>query len=206
MAALVDRLIAWMSGLPGPLVYLVIASFAGLENIFPPVPADVIALTGGFLAGRGAVSPVGAFLAVWGANVATALLVYWVGRHYGASFFSGRVGRMILQPHQMEKLSVLYAKHGAKVIFFSRFLPGFRAVVPIFAGTSGMGWVRTAIPIALASGLWYGIVVYLGATAGSHWEEIRAGVESSGRWFGVAAGVLFAGVAWWWWRSRQKAA
>ncbi|MDP9348760.1 MAG: DedA family protein, partial [Gemmatimonadota bacterium] len=159
MSGFVDPLIGWIQGLPGPLVYLVISVFAGLENVFPPVPADMIALTGGFLAGRGTISPVGAFLAVWGANVATALLVYWVGRRYGASFFQGRVGRAILQPQQMEKLAALYAKHGSVVIFVSRFLPGFRAVVPIFAGTSGLGWVRTAVPVALASAVWYGVVV-----------------------------------------------
>lgn len=204
MGSLIDGLIAWMEGLPGPLVYVVIGVFAGVENIFPPVPADVIALTGGFLAGRGTVSPLGAFLAVWACNVATAMLVYWVGRHYGASFFSGRIGQLLLQPHQMERLSALYAKHGAKVIFFSRYLPGFRAVVPIFAGTSGMGVVRTAVPIALASGLWYGLVVYLGATAGQNWDEIRAGVEASGRWLAIAATILFIGVAWWWWRSRSR--
>lgn len=206
MAGLIDQLLAWMERLPGPLVYLVIGAFAGLENIFPPVPADVIALTGGFLAGRGTVSPFGAFLAVWGCNVATAMLVYWVGRHYGASFFSGRVGRMLLQPHQMDRLAELYARRGALVIFFSRFLPGFRAVVPIFAGTSGMGVIRTAIPIGLASGLWYGLVVYLGATAGENWEQIRATVEASGRWFAIAATILFVGVAWWWWRSRREGA
>ena len=205
MAGLIDQLIAWMETLPGPLVYLVIGVFAGLENIFPPVPADVIALTGGFLAGRGTISPIGAFLAVWGCNVGTALLTYWVGRHYGASFFSGRVGQMLLQPQQMERLSVLYQKHGAKVIFFSRYLPGFRAVVPVFAGTSGMGWVRTAVPIALASGLWYGLIVYLGATAGRNWEQVRSTVEASGRWLGIAAVILFAIVAWRWWRSREKA-
>jgi membrane protein DedA with SNARE-associated domain len=62
------------------------------------------------------------------------------------------------------------------------------------------------VPIALASGLWYGIVVYLGATAGRNWEQIRAGVEASGRWLGIAAVILFALVAWWWWRSRGEAA
>ena len=203
MAGLIDQLIAWMTRLPGPVVYLVIGAFAGLENIFPPVPADVIALAGGFLAGQGTISAVGAFLVVWMCNVGTALLVYWTGRRYGASFFSGRVGRLLLQPQQMERLGALYAKHGAKVIFFSRYLPGFRAVVPIFAGTSGMGWVRTAVPIALASGLWYGLIVYLGATAGRNWEQIRAAVESSGRWLAIAAALLFAAVAWWWWRSRK---
>ena len=202
---MIDQLIAWLNGLPGPLVYLVIGAFAGLENVFPPVPADVIALAGGFLAGQGTISPLGAFLVVWLCNVGGALLVYWVGRRYGASFFSGRVGRMLLQPQQMERLGALYARHGAKVIFFSRYLPGFRAVVPIFAGTSGMGWIRTAVPIALASGLWYGLIVYLGATAGRNWEQIRATVESSGRWLAVAAVVLFLLMGWSWWRSREKA-
>lgn len=202
MGGMIDRLIAWMEGLPAALVYVVMGVMAGLENIIPPVPADVVALTGGFLAGRGVTDPVLSFLVVWGANVGTALLMYEVGRRYGSAIFGTRVGRFILQPGQMARLSALYERHGGKVIFFSRFLPGFRAVVPIFAGTSGMKFIRAAIPLALASGLWYGLIVYLGATAGEHWEQIRAAVESSGRWLGVAAVVLFAFFAWQWWKTR----
>jgi membrane protein DedA with SNARE-associated domain len=204
MGGLVDRLIAWMEGLPEALVYVVIGLMAGLENIFPPVPADVVALTGGFLAGRGVTDPVLSFLVVWTCNVGTALLMYWVGRRYGTSFFSGRVGKMILQPRQMVRLGALYQKHGGKVIFFSRYLPGFRAVVPVFAGTAQMGFFRAAIPIALASGLWYGLIVYLGATAGQNWEQIRAAVESSGRWLGIAAAILFAILGWYWWKTRGE--
>jgi membrane protein DedA with SNARE-associated domain len=204
MGGLVDQLIAWMEGLPEALVYVVIGVMAGLENIFPPVPADVVALTGGFLSGRGVTNSVLTFLVVWICNVGTALLTYWIGRRYGSSFFSGRVGRMILQPRQMVRLSALYSRHGGKVIFFSRYLPGFRAVVPVFAGTAGMSFPRAAFPIALASGLWYGLIVYLGATAGRNWERIRAGVESSGRWLGIAAVILFAFFAWQWWKTRGE--
>lgn len=198
----IDRFILWMEGLPEGLIYLVIALFAGLENVVPPVPADVVALAGGFLAGRGVTSPWLTFLVVWVANVGTAMLTYALGRRYGAGFFSGRVGRMILHPGQLSRLAAFYARHGAKVIFVSRFLPGFRAVVPVFAGTSRLGVLRTAVPIALASGLWYAFVVYLGATAGEHWEEIRGAVERAGRWLALAAVPLFALVAWWWWRTR----
>jgi membrane protein DedA with SNARE-associated domain len=201
---MIDQLIAWMESLPGALVYVVIGVMAGLENIVPPVPADVIPLAGGFMAGRGVTDPILTFLVVWGANVGTALLTYWVGRRYGTRFFQGRLGRMILQPGQMSRLAALYEKHGGKVIFFSRYLPGFRAVVPIFAGSSGMSLPRTALPIALASGLWYGLIVYLGATAGQNWEQIRAQVEASGRWLAVAAVILFALVLTWWWKTRGK--
>jgi membrane protein DedA with SNARE-associated domain len=201
---MIDRMLEWMMGLPPALVYVVMAVFAAVENVFPPVPADVIALFGGFLAGRGSVSAPAAFLAVWGANVAGAMLVYWLGWRYGTDFFRGRMGRHLLNPGQFATLSEFYDRHGAKVIFVSRFLPMFRAVVPIFAGTSRVGWVRTLVPLALASGLWYGAIVYLGATAGRNWTHIRATVESSGRWLAIAAALLAMGIGIWWWRTRRS--
>lgn len=203
MGGAIDAVLGWLAGLPALLIYLVIGLFAALENLFPPVPADVVALFGGFLAGQGAADPWIAFLVVWIGNVAGAMAVYGLGRHYGPSFFEGRLGRMLLKPGQLAQLSRFYARHGVAVVLVSRFLPMFRAVVPIFAGTSGLGPVRTGVPIALASGAWYGLIVYLGATAGENWETIRARVDASSRWLAVAAAVLVLGVALWWWRSRR---
>jgi membrane protein DedA with SNARE-associated domain len=204
MGGLVDRLIEWMQGLSEVLVYVVIGLFAAVENVFPPVPADAIALTGGFLAGQGVVNAWIVFVIVWTCNVAGALLVYWLGRRYGSSFFDTRAGRFLLQPKQMARLARVYEKHGAKVIFVSRFLPAFRAVVPIFAGTTGMSFWRAAVPIAVASGAWYGIIVYLGATAGQNWDRIRAAVDASGRWLAIAAAILAVVVVWFWWKSRRQ--
>ena len=204
MGGLIDQLVAWMAGLPGLLVYVVIGAFAALENVVPPVPADVVALFGGFLAGRGTVSPWIAFLVVWACNVAGALFVYWMGRRYGPAFFQGRIGRFLLQPQQMARLSAFYARHGTKVIFVSRFLPAFRAIVPIFAGNSGLTFWRTAAPIAVASAFWYGAIVYLGATAGRNWLEVRAVIDASGRYLGAAALVLFVGLGVMWWRTRRR--
>lgn len=201
---MIDSILNWLGSLPPLLVYLVVGLIAAVENVFPPVPADVVALFGGFLSGKGNGNPVVMFLVVWLGNLSTALLMYWVGRRKGTDFFRGRIGRMILQPKQMEKLSRFYQRRGTIVIFVSRFLPMFRAVVPIFAGTSGVGFWRAAIPMALASAAWYGLIVYLGATAGENWEQIRSAVESSGKWLAIAAGVLAVGVGWWWWKSRRE--
>ncbi|HET6233185.1 MAG TPA: DedA family protein [Longimicrobiaceae bacterium] len=206
MGHAIDALLHWMEALPAAVVYLVVGAFAAVENVFPPVPADVIALFGGFLAGQKVVHPVGIFLVTWLCNVGGAMLVYAVGRRYGSGFFKGRFGKAILKPGQLATLSEFYGRHGTKVIFVSRFLPMFRAVVPIFAGTSKLGVWRTLLPLAAASGLWYGLIVYLGATAGRNWEHIRAGLESSGRWLFIAALVLLAGVVWWWWKSRRREA
>jgi membrane protein DedA with SNARE-associated domain len=200
----IDRLLAWMVGLPEGLIYTVIGLFAGIENVFPPVPADVVALFGGFLSGHGAASPWAAFAAVWTANVAGAMLVYAAGRRYGTSFFHNRLGALILQPSQFATVSEFYERHGAKVSFVSRFLPMFRAVVPIVAGTTGVGWVRTLVPLASASGIWYGAIVYLGATAGRNWGRIRQVVDASGHWFLGLAGLVAVGIGWWWFHSRRR--
>jgi membrane protein DedA with SNARE-associated domain len=202
MSGWLDGLLDWLSAAPAAVIYLVLGLMATLENIVPPVPADVIVLFGGLLAGRGAANPWIVFLAVWVSNVAGALLVYFVGRRFGPGFFSGRFGRLILNPEQLERLGGFYRRFGFGVIFVSRFLPMFRAVVPVFAGVSRLGFWRTAPPLMAASAAWYGGLVYLGAAAGRNWDEVMAQLESVGVWFWVVAGIAAAGVVWWWWRSR----
>ena len=200
-----DRLLQTMLLLPGWAVHLVLGVAAAIENLVPPVPADVVVVFGGFLTARGGDALWSVFLATWSGNVAGAMLVYTLGRIYGTSFFRTRVGALLLQPRQLAQLDALYCRYGFGVIFVSRFLPVFRSLVPAFAGMSGLGVVRTVIPVGVASAIWYGFLVYAGATAGRNWEQIRAAVESTGRWFLVPALVLTLAVGWWWRRSRGTA-
>jgi membrane protein DedA with SNARE-associated domain len=205
MTGSVERLLEWLSQAPPALVYLALALAAALENIIPPIPADVVVLFGGVVAGQGVVNVWLAFAVVWLANVGGALLVYLFGLHYGESFFKGRWGKFLLQPHQLEQLDSFYRRYGVRVIFVSRFLPMFRAVVPVFAGVSRLGFWRTALPMAAASALWYGMLIYLGAAAGRNYREILQSLSDAGRWLWIVAVVIAAGVGWWWWRTRQRA-
>ena len=202
MSGWLEGLLDWLTTAPAAIIYLVLGVAATLENIVPPIPADVVVLFGGLLAGRGAANPWVVFVAVWISNVFGALLVYYAGVRFGPGFFSGRVGRMILHPDQLHRLGAFYRRFGFGVIFVSRFLPMFRAVVPVFAGVSRLGFWRTAPPLAAASALWYGALVYIGAAAGRNWEEVMAALSSIGVWFWGIAVVAAAGVFWWWWRSR----
>jgi membrane protein DedA with SNARE-associated domain len=201
---LIDWVLERMLALPAGLVYLIIGVFAALENIVPPVPADTIALFGGFLVAKIGGSVWLAFLFVWLGNVAGALVVYGAGRRYGPGFFGTPLGSRLLAPRQLERLAALYQQHGTVVIFFSRFLPMFRAIVPAFAGTARLGFWRTAVPLGMASALWYGALVYLGAQAGENWQALRAAVEGASRWLFLAAVLLALPVLIWWWRSRRE--
>src|SRR5256885_2042657 len=72
--------IDWLSHVPLAALYLIMALFAAVENVFPPVPADTIVALGSWLAARGQGSPVWAFLATWIGNIAGAAAIYFVGR------------------------------------------------------------------------------------------------------------------------------
>ena len=204
MNSLVQGLFEWVGSVPAAVAYLLLAVASAVENIFPPIPADTIVLVGGIVAGRGLLDPWLVFLAVWLGNVGGALIVFAIGRAKGAGFFAGRWGRLLLKPRQLEQLDAFYRRRGGVVIFASRFLPMFRAVVPVFAGVAGLGWLRVAAPVAVASAIWYGTIIYAAAFAGRNWNEIVDALSGLGR--GAALIALVAGVLIfrWWRRTRHE--
>lgn len=205
MADHAEVVLRWLLSLPEALVYCLLGLVAALENIVPPIPADVIVLLGGVIAGSGGIDPGWAFLVVWGGNVASALLMYGLGRRYGAAFFRGRLGHTLLPPLQAAALTRAYRTRGMPILFFSRFLPVFRPVVPVFAGVARLGLGRVAPPIALASGLWYGLLVYLGTIAGANWHLLLDRIDRVGGWLWAITALLLALLARWWWHLRKAA-
>lgn len=201
-----ERLLAYLGGLPESLIYLLLGAGAAAENVVPMVPADTVILLGGFLAGAGAADPLSVFLVTWTANVTSALGVYWASRRYGRTFFASGAGRRILNRRQMSRMEAFYRRWGLPAIFLTRFLPGLRAVVPAFAGVSDHPFLPVALPVAAASAIWYGGLVWLGATAGRNLETIRAWLAGTNRALLVVSLVVAAAIALWWWRSRRSRA
>lgn len=193
----------WLTELPPLLIYAVIGVGAAIENIVPPIPADTFVLFGAFLAAIGRAEPVIVFLVTWSANVLGAVGIYGLARRYGRAFFRTPVGHWLLRPHQLEEIDAFYKRWGVPAIFMSRFVPAFRAMVPVFAGISRVPLLRVVPPLAIASGLWYGLLVALGTAAGRRWETIAAiFAKISGvlLWVAIVA-ILIVMV--WWWRTRR---
>lgn len=192
-----------LAGLPPLLIYLIIGGGAAVENVVPPVPADTFVLLGAFLAAAGRADPWIVFFVTWIANVASALGVYAVAWHFGESFFSTRVGHFLLNPRQLEQIGGFYRRFGLIAIFVSRFLPAFRAMVPVFAGVTHVSVWRVLPPLAIASGVWYGGLVYLGAFAGHNFDAIIAFFDRASLVLLAIAAVLLAAFGWWWMRTRK---
>lgn len=198
-----DSLLGFLGGLPPTAVYVLLGAGAALENLFPPVPADTFVLLGGFLAGRGVVSPWIVFAVTWGCNVSSALGVYAIGLRYGRTFFEEGLGRRILTPGHLERMRSFYSRWGTQAVFLARFLPGLRAVVPAFAGVSHQPFLPVAVPVAAASAIWYGALVWLGAIAGRRLDTLLGWLGSVNRVLLVVTVVIVLVLAVVWWRSRE---
>ncbi|MEZ0333060.1 MAG: TerB family tellurite resistance protein, partial [Gemmatimonadales bacterium] len=173
---------------------------------FPPVPADVAVVLGAFLARQGTISAPLLGVLCWFANTASAAGMYFYARAHGRRFFASGWRRKLMPPEAIAALETAYRRHGMYCIFISRFLPGFRAVVPPFAGLVGLGAWRTLVPMGIASAIWYGGITLLGVLIGSNWERILAIIAGVNRTLGILTAVVIVGVAVWAWKGRRQRA
>ena len=186
------------------LLYLLLGGGAALENLFPPIPADTFVLLGAFLAASGKADALTVFLVTWLANTTAALLVYAAGYRFGQPFFQVGLGRRLLNAHQLRRLKDFYDRWGLPAVFLARFLPGLRAMVPVFAGVTRQPLPVVAFPVLVASGLWYGGLVWLGASAGRNLPAMAAWLANTNRVLLTLAGVLMLGGGIWWVRTRGR--
>lgn len=192
--------------MPVPALYAALAVVAALENVFPPVPADTVVAFGSFLAARGQGTALGVFLTTWAGNLAGAMLIYALGRRYGAE----RLERRLLGERAAEaesRLRTLYGKYGLTALFLSRFLPGVRAIVPPLAGALRVPAIRAAVAMGAASAVWYGAISYLAFRIGADWEELSRNVSRYGRVAALGGGLvaLLAVATWLLLRRRAEA-
>lgn len=197
-------LLSALARLPYWLLLLILGLGSALENVVPPLPADTVVLLGAFLAARAVAGAWVVFLVTWGANVLSAFLVYLVARRKGLAFFRQGWGRYLLNRRQIAWLRGFHARWGIPAIFFSRFLPGVRAVVPVFAGVARQPFWSVAIPLATASAVWYGGLVVAGTLAGRNIDAILSALGRVNRVLLLVALGLALLAGWAWLRSRRR--
>ena len=201
---MVDRFLDWVAQLPSLAVYVVLMALSALENIFPPVPADVAVVLGAFLAQRGLTSAPVLGVLCWLANTVSAAGMYFYARHRGPQFFESGWRRKLMPPETIAALEKAYKRHGVLGIFLSRFLPGIRAAVTPFAGVVGMSPWRALIPAATASAIWYAVLIGFGSFLGVNWETARSMVEDVNRVLAAIATLVTVAAVVWLWRRRNE--
>jgi len=187
----VQALLDWLVTLPPAMLYAVLLVVAAVENLFPPFPSDVVVAFGSFVAARGPGTAVGVFLATWIGNVLGALVVYMLGRRYGAERLERRLAGTQAESRDA-RMRAMFHRYGMPAVFVSRFVPGVRAVVPAFAGALRLPLLPTAAMIAGASALWYGFITYVAFRVGSDWPRLKAMIAQYSAAAAIAGSVLLA--------------
>lgn len=203
---MLESLLAWVSSLPTAALYALVGVTAAIENVFPPFPSDVVIAFASFLIAQGASGTrLGVFSAVWLGNVGGAMLVYALGRRYGAERLERRLAGAEADRRSAE-FTKLLEKYGLPAIFVSRFVPGVRAIVPGIAGALKLKVVPVTIMVGAASAIWYGLITVVAFRVGSNWEELKQVIGEYTTIAAIIGAVILAAgvVAWLVARKRRK--
>ena len=123
-------------------------------------------------------------------NIGGAMLMFALGKRHGMPWLAKRMPS-VFAGNASEKFVERFNRQGIVAVVVSRFLPAVRAVVPPVAGALGVGAVRAALAMGLASGVWYGLVCWLAFRAGADADVLLTRIAAQQRSIGlIAVGVV----------------
>jgi membrane protein DedA with SNARE-associated domain len=147
-----------------------------VENLFPPIPSELIMPLAGFMVAQDKLTFVGTTVAGMAGSVVGALPFYYAGKKLGeerVKRFADRYGRWLtVSRHDIERASRWFHKHGGTAVFLCRLVPGVRSFISVPAGIAGMNFVKFLVYTSLGTALWAGSLAYLGYVLGSNFTKV----------------------------------
>ncbi len=201
---IIEHLIMAM-GLPG----ITLVMFA--ENLFPPIPSELVMPFAGFVVGQGKAD----FLSVWAAgtlgSVVGAVVLYYLGRWADEPIvrrFVRLFGKwFLLSEADLDRALRAFARHGEAIVFFGRLIPIVRSLISLPAGMQRMPMGRFLIFTTLGAGIWTAVLTGVGVLLGANWGQV---LDMARRYEQVTVLVLavlaIAFFAMRLWRRRQQRA
>lgn len=170
LTALVDAVVGLMNLIGAPGAGLAIA----LENLFPPLPSEVILPMAGLAAARGSFSLFEALAWTTAGSVAGAFALYALGAWLGIDRLRALVRRMpLLKVEDVDRTDAWFQRHGGKAVFFGRMLPIFRSLISIPAGVTRMPLWRFGLLTLAGSFIWNAVFVLSGYLLGDQWHIVE---------------------------------
>lgn len=200
-----DTLLRFVLAQDPVLVILLLMLISALENVFPPVPADVATALGAFWAVRAGISPVVVGLLCFLGNQISAFGVYFWARAKGEAVLRSPAFRSLLPVEMQPVVRGHIERFGSASIFFSRFLPGLRAGVLPFAAINGLSPLKALGPASLATLIWYLALTAVGSALGLAYDEVRDTVARASGMLGLLGIALAVGGAILLWRAGRRA-
>jgi membrane protein DedA with SNARE-associated domain len=190
----------WIADLIDAFGALGVAFLMALENLFPPIPSELILPFAGFLVGRGELGFLPVLVASTAGSLFGALVLYALGRWGGRKLIL-RYGRFLrVKEADLDRAEGWFDKYDEWVVLFGRMVPGVRSVVSIPAGMLGTPFVRFVLLTTAGSAAWNTLLLGAGWYLGDNWQQIADIVGSASNVVLVLVAVVLVGAAVWWWR------
>lgn len=146
--------------------YIAVFTLMILENVFPPIPSELIMPLAGFTAARGDLNVVAVLIAGTAGSVIGALPWYYAGRYYGHARLkrlASRHGRWLtVSPDDIDKALKVFHRHGYAAVFFGRLIPAIRTLISIPAGITDMPLLKFFLYSTAGSLIWTGLLTAAG--------------------------------------------
>ena len=157
--------------------YLGIMLLIMIENVFPPIPSEIILCFGGFMTTSTKLTIVGVIISATIGSVLGAIILYFIGKILNKErlikIISGKVGKILrLKEKDIEMADKWFDTKGAKTVFICRFIPIVRSLISIPAGMSEMPFPKFLILTTLGTAIWNTVLTILGSIMGENWSKI----------------------------------
>ena len=201
-------MVEWIKSSMESLGYAGIVFLMFLENVFPPIPSELIMPLAGFTSLEGRLIFPGVVIAGTLGSVLGALPLYYLGRLLGEERLkqlADRYGKWLtVSSKEIDRADNWFDTHGHKAVFFCRLVPGVRSLISIPAGVSGMHLAPFLIYSTLGSALWTAFLAYLGWLLGENYETVETYIGPVSKI--VMVGIVLAFLGWVVYRKRSRTA
>ena len=193
---MLSSLATWVQDVIEQLGYLGVALLVVLENVFPPIPSEIVLPFAGFVAQQGSESVVWMILAATVGSVIGALIMYWIAAIIGDErlhAFTRRFGKWVqIREADLTRAEEWFDRHAMSAVLVGRCVPLIRSVVSIPAGFRRMKLIPYIAYTFLGSLVWNIALVGAGAVLGENWERVEP-VVATFQWIVIV--VILAGLA-----------
>ncbi|WP_421121044.1 DedA family protein [Aquihabitans daechungensis] len=190
----------WIISVIDAIGYLGVALLVALENVFPPIPSEVVLPAAGLAASRGEATLVGMILAATVGSLVGAWALYLIAAAIGeARLYAliARYGRWLgVKPRDLERADAWFDGHSTLAVLICRCVPLIRSLVSIPAGFRRMSPLRFTLYTLIGSLVWNSVLIGAGYKLGDNWEQVA---EWVGTFQYLVIAVILLALAWWAW-------
>ena len=189
--------------------YIGVAFLIAVENIFPPIPSEVILAFGGFMTSQTTLNAIGVIISATIGSTVGAIVLYLIGRILNKErlerIVSGKIGKVLrLKASDIEKADKWFDTKGQKTVFICRFIPIVRSLISIPAGMSEMNFLKFLLYTVLGSTIWNTVLVLLGKELGDSWERVVEVFDNFSHIILVVLIIVVAFGIFWFYKSKSK--